>query len=165
MKKKPNNYKITPEKVYELICEEHEHNPIVGTAFYETKQFLMGLGYSKGGATIVLQRIERIYDLNLCRRGQDHRRTDNGEVVNREFGVTRQSNIRLYQTILNFYRKRLSCGKSKEQAIKEAHEYYDPILAKELGCEPQTEHIDIFTQQVKTLSSENKDLSNLEIEL
>ena len=165
MKKKPNNYKITPEKVYELICEEREHNPIVGTAFYETKQFLMGLGYSKGGATIVLQRIERIYDLNLCRRGQDHRRTDNGEVVNREFGVTRQSNIRLYQTILNFYRKRLSCGKSKEQAIKEAHEYYDPILAKELGCETQTGQNTITIPKSLSASGRCKDLSDLEIEI
>ena len=160
-----NNYKITPEKVYELIMEEHEHNPIVGTAFYETKQFIMGLGYSKGGATIVLQRIERIYDLNLCRRGQDHRRTDNGEVVNREFGVTRQSNIRLYQTILNFYRKRLSSGMTKEQAIKACHEHYDAILAKDSSCEPQTEQIAMVVPKTLSASGRCKDLSDLEIEI
>lgn len=54
---------------------------------------------------------------------------------------------------------------SKEEAIKACHEHYDPILAEELGREPHTEQMDIFTQQVKTLSCKTKDLSNLEIEL
>ena len=49
--------RISPERVYELICEEHEHNPIVGTAFYETKHFIMKLGYSLRGADIMMKKV------------------------------------------------------------------------------------------------------------
>ena len=157
--------KLTTEKLYELIMEEHEHNPIVGEALWETKLFLRSLGYSRPGADTAIMRLEREYDLYFYRQGRDHHHTENGAVINNEFGVTRASNGRTYTKILAFYVKRIRSGMTKEQAIKECHEHYDPILAKESSCEPQTEHIDIFTQQVKTLSGKNKDLSNLEIEL
>lgn len=157
--------KLTTERLYELIMEEHEHNPIVGTAFWETKLFLRSLGYSRPGADTAILRVERDYDLHLFRRGRDHHHTENGEVVNNEFGVTRNSNCRVYTKILAFYVKRIRSGMSKEEAIKVTHEHYDPILAKERADEPQTVDVDIFTQQVKTLSGKSKDLSNLEIEL
>lgn len=88
-----------------------------------------------------------------------------GQVVSEEFGVTRNSNHRVYAKILIYYLTRIRAGMTKEQAIKECHEHYDPILAKDSSCEPQREHSDIFTQQVKTLSGKSKDLSDLEIEL
>lgn len=135
--------KISTERTYELIMEEHEHNAIVGTTFYETQQFLIGLGYSKGGAIIVLNRLERTYNLNFYRRGQDHRHTDNGDVINSEFGVTRTGNKSLYAKLMAFYRRRLKLGMTKEQAIKETRKYYDPILANERGYESQTEQIAI----------------------
>ena len=152
-------------KVHELICEEHEHNPLVGTAMYETREFLMKLGYSLGGASAVLNRIERIYDLNLYRRPKDGGHTDSGDVVNREFGVTRTHNTLVYWKIIGFYRRRLKKGMSKEEAIKETHEHYDPILAKERGYEPQTEEIAMVVPNTLSASGRCKDLSDLDIEI
>ena len=160
-----SNYKISTEKVYELICEENEHNPIVGTAFYETKQFVMGLGYSKGGSTVVLQRLERQYDIHLYRRPHDHRHTETGEVLNREFGVTKSSDERLYSRLLNFYRKRLAKGMTKEQAIKATHEYYDPILGKDCVKEPQTVDVAMVVPNTLSAAGRYKDLSDLDIEI
>ena len=156
--------KISTERVYELIMEEHEYNPIVGTAFYETKEFLMSIGFKFQAACKAVVRVEQVYDLNLYRRPNGHNHSDNGDVLSREFGISRSRNKSQYSKVFTFYTKRLKAGMTKEQAIKEAHDHYDPILAKERAGEPQTEQIDIFTQQVKTLSSKNKDLSNLEIE-
>ena len=131
------------EKVHELICEEHEHNPLVGTAVYETREFLKKLGYSEGGSSTVLHRIERIYDCNLYRRPNDNARKDIGEAIEREFGVTRTYRQSVYIKIANFYRRRLAKGMTKEEAIKACHEHYDPILAKELTDNTQTEQITI----------------------
>ena len=58
--------------------------------------------------------------------------------MTREFGVTRHSNHREYAKILIYYLSRLRSGMSEEEALKECHEHYDPILAKERGYEPQT---------------------------
>ena len=135
---KQHKKKLTTERVYELICEEHEYNPIVGEAFFETKQFLVSLGYTLPGAVTALVKVEREYDLHLYRRGNDHHHTDNGELVTREFGVTRRHNHREYAKILIYYLSRLRSGMSEEEALKECHEHYDPILAKERGYEPQT---------------------------
>lgn len=63
-----NKKKLTTERLYELILEEQEHNPLVGTAFYETKLFLMKLGYSLPGAEKAALRVEDAYDLNFYRR-------------------------------------------------------------------------------------------------
>lgn len=49
----------------------------------------------------------------------------------------------MYAKILAFYDRRLKAGVSKEQALKETHEHYDPILAKDRADEPQTEQIAI----------------------
>lgn len=54
-----------------------------------------------------------------------------GQVVSEEFGVTRNSNHRVYAKILIYYLTRIRAGMTKEQAIKECHEHYDPILAKD----------------------------------
>lgn len=153
------------EKVHELICEEHEHNPIVGTAMYETREFLMKLGYSLGGASAVILRIERLYDWNLYRRPKDGGHTDNGDVVAREFGVTRTHNTLVYWKIIGFYRRRLKAGVSKEQALRETHEHYDPILAKERGYEPQTADVARVIPNTLSAAARCKDLSDLDIEI
>ena len=54
---------------------------------------------------------------------------------------------------------------AKEQAIKEAHEHYDPILAKELGREPQTADVAMVVPKSLSASGRCKDLSDLEIEI
>jgi hypothetical protein len=41
---------------------------LYGTAFYETKLFLMKLGYSLPGAEKAALRVEDAYDLNFYRR-------------------------------------------------------------------------------------------------
>ena len=156
---------MTTERVYELICEEHEHNPIVGEAFFETKQFLKSLGYTLAGAVTALTKVEREYDLHLYRRGNDHHHTDNGLTVTEEFGVTRQSNHRVYAKILIYYMARLKSGMSKEEAIKVCHEHYDPILAKERAEEPQTEHTTMVIPKTLSAAGRCKDLSDLEIEI
>ena len=160
-----NRKKLTTEKVYELIMEENEYNPIVGTAFFETKQFLVGLGYTLPGAVTALTKVEREYDLNLYRRGNDHHHSDNGQVVSEEFGVTRNSNHRVYAKILIYYLSRIRSGMSKEDAIKACHEHYDPILAKDSSCEPQTEQIAMVVPKSLSASGRCKDLSDLDIEI
>ena len=145
--------------------EENEHNPIVGTAFWETKLFLRSIGYSRPGADTAVLRVERDYDLHLFRQGRDHHHTENGAVINTEFGVTRASNGRVYTKILAFYVKRIRSGMTKEEAIKETHEHYDPILAKELGCEPQTADVAMVIPKSLSASARCKDLSDLEIEI
>lgn len=157
--------KLTTERLYELILEEKEHNPIVGTAYWETKLFLMKLGYSRTDAGRAILKIEREYDLNLYRRPHDHYHTPNGEVVNTEFGVTRSSNRNVYRKILVFYIRRIKAGKTKEQAIKETHEHYDPILAKELTGEPQTADVAMVVPKSLSASARCQDLSDLEIEI
>lgn len=54
---------------------------------------------------------------------------------------------------------------SKEEAIKACHEHYDPILAKENGCEPKTEQIAMVIPKTLSASGRCKDLSDLEIEI
>lgn len=88
-----------------------------------------------------------------------------GDIVNSEFGVTRNSNGRVYTKILAFYVKRIRSGMTKEQAIKEAHEHYDPILAKELGCEQHTEQNTVVIPKSLSASARCQDLSDLEIEI
>ena len=139
--------------------------PLYGTAFFETKQFLVGLGYTLPGAVTALVKVEREYDLNLYRRGNDHHHTDNGELITEEFGVTRNSNHRVYAKILIYYLSRVRSGMTKEQAIKECHEHYDPILAKELGREPQTADVAMVVPKSLSASGRCKDLSDLEIEI
>ena len=153
------------EKVYELICEEQEYNPLVGTAVTETRAFLRKLGYSDGASSVVLHRIERIYDLNLYRRPNDSARKEIGEVIEQEFGVTRTYKSSVYSKIANLYRRRLKAGMTREEAIKACHEHYDPILAKERAGEPQT--ADVAMVIPKSLSAElrHQDLSDLEIEI
>ena len=162
---KHKKQKYTTERVYELIMEEHEHNPIVGEAFFETKQFLRSLGYTLAGAVTALTKVEKQYDLYLYRRGNDHHHTDNGLTVTEEFGVTRQSNHRVYAKILIYYMARLKSGMSKEEAIKVCHEHYDPILAKERAEEPQTEHTTMVIPKTLSAAGRCKDLSDLEIEI
>ena len=160
-----NKKKLTTERVYELIMEEHEYNPIVGEAFFETKQFLVGLGYTLPGAVTALVKVEREYDLNLYRRGNDHHHSENGELITEEFGVTRNSNHRVYAKILIYYLSRVRSGMTKEQAIKECHEHYDPILAKEGVGAGQTEQIAMSIPKTLSASGRCKDLSDLEIEI
>ena len=156
---------LSMEKVHELIMEEHEHNPIVGTAVYETREFLRKLGYSEGGSSAVLNRLERIYDWNLYRRPNLSARRAIGEVIQHEFGVTRTYKTSVYLKITAYYRRRLAKGMTKEQAIKECHEHYDPILAKELGREPQTVDVAMVVPKSLSASGRCKDLSDLEIEI
>lgn len=66
--RKKKRKQLSVERLYELIMEENEYNPLVGTAFYETKLFLMKLGYSLPGAEKAALRVESIYDLNFYRR-------------------------------------------------------------------------------------------------
>lgn len=54
---------------------------------------------------------------------------------------------------------------TKEEAIKEAHEHYDPILAKELPVAGQTEEIGMVVPKSLSTSARCKDLSDLEIEI
>ena len=156
---------LSMEKVHELIMEEHEHNPLVGTAVNETRGFLRKLGYSEGGSSTVLHRIERIYDCNLYRRPNDNARKDIGEVIEREFGVTRTYGQSIYIKIANFYRRRLAKGMTKEEAIKACHEHYDPILAKDSSCEPQTADVAMVIPKSLSASGRCKDLSDLDIEI
>lgn len=74
--RKKKRKQLTVERLYELILEEKEHNPIVGTAFLETKQFLIELGYTLPGAERAVIRVERAYDLNLYRRPHDNHHTE-----------------------------------------------------------------------------------------
>ena len=164
MRKKKRKY-LTTERLYELIMEEHSHNPIVGTAYLETKQFLMELGYTLPGAERAVLRVEHTYDLNLYRRPHDNHHTENGGVVNSEFGVTRTSNKSVYAKILNFYLYRLAKGMSKEQAIKECHEHYDPILGKDCVKEPQTVDVAMVVPNSLSAAGRYKDLSDLDIEI
>ena len=157
--------KFTTERVYELITEEHEHNPIVGEAFFETKQFLVSLGYTLPGAVTALVKVEREYDLHLYRRGNDHHHTDNGELVTREFGVTRRHNHREYAKILIYYLSRLRSGMSEEEALKECHEHYDPVLGKTCADEPQTVDVAMVVPNTLSASGRCKDLSDLDIEI
>ena len=136
-----------------------------GNAFFETKQFLVSLGYTLPGAVTALVKVEREYDLHLYRRGNDHHHTDNGELVTREFGVTRHSNHREYAKILIYYLSRLRSGMSEEEALKECHEHYDPILAKERGYEPQTVDVAMVVPNTLSASGRCKDLSDLDIEI
>ena len=136
-----------------------------GEALWETKLFLRSLGYSRPGADTAISRLEREYDLHFYRQGRDHHHTENGEVVNTEFGVTRASNGRTYTKILAFYVKRIRSGMTKEQAIKECHEHYDPILAKELGREPQSADVAMLIPKTLSAAGRCKDLSDLEIEI
>lgn len=156
---------MTAERLYELICEEQEHNPIVGTAFFETKEFLVSLGYSLRGAEAATLRVERTYDMNLFRRPTDNHHTDSGATVTREFGVTRSGNVRVYTKIMAFYGRLLKKGMSKEEAIKATHEHYDPILAKELTSADQTEQNTITIPKSISAAGRCKDLSDLEIEI
>ena len=136
-----------------------------GNAFFETKQFLVSLGYTLPGAVTALVKVEREYDLHLYRRGNDHHHTDNGELVTREFGVTRRHNHREYAKILIYYLSRLRSGMSEEEALKECHEHYDPILAKERGFEPQTADVAMVIPKSLSASGRCKDLSDLDIEI
>lgn len=156
---------MTAERLYELICEEQEHNPIVGTAFFETKEFLVSLGYSLRGAEAATLRVERTYDMNLFRRPTDNHHTDSGATVTREFGVTRSGNVRVYTKIMAFYGRLLKEGMSKEEAIKACHEHYDPILAKDSSCEPQTVDVTMVVPKSLSASARCQDLSDLEIEI
>ena len=74
--RKKKRKQLSTERLYELILEEKEHNPIVGTAFWETKQFLIELGYTLPGAERAVLRVERAYDLNLYRRPHDNHHTE-----------------------------------------------------------------------------------------
>ena len=163
--RKKKRKQLTVERLYELILEEKEHNPIVGTAFWETKLFLIELGYTLSGAERAVLRVERTYDLNLYRRPHDNHHTENGAVINSEFGVTRTSNKSAYSKLLAFYCRRLKEGVSKEQAIKECHEHYDPILAKDLPCESQTTDVAMSISKTLSASARHQDLSDLEIEI
>lgn len=163
--RKKKRKQLSVERLYELILEEKEHNPIVGTAFWETKLFLIDLGYTLSGAERAVLRVEKTYDLNLYRRPHDNHHTENGSVINSEFGVTRTSNKSAYSKLLAFYCRRLKEGVSKEQALKETHEHYDPILAKELGREPQTADVAMVVPKSLSASGRCKDLSDLEIEI
>jgi len=88
-----------------------------------------------------------------------------GDVVNSEFGVTRNSNGRTYTKILAFYVKRIRSGMTKEEAIKECHEHYDPILAKERAGEPQSADVAMVIPKSLGAAGRYKDLSDLEIEI
>ena len=54
---------------------------------------------------------------------------------------------------------------TKEEAIKECHQHYDVILAKELPGAGQTEQIAMVVPKTLSASARCKDLSDLEIEL
>jgi len=157
--------KISTERVYELIMEEHEYNPIVGTAFYETKEFLMSIGFKFQAACKAVVRVEQVYDLNLYRRPNGHNHSDNGDVLSREFGISRSRNKSQYSKVFTFYTKRLKAGMTKEQAIKEAHDHYDPILAKERAGEPQTADVAMVIPNSLSAELRHQDLSDLEIEI
>jgi len=138
---------------------------LYGTAFFETKEFLVSLGYSLRGAEAATLRVERTYDMNLFRRPTDNHHTDSGSTVSREFGVTRSGNVRVYTKIMAFYGRLLKSGMSKEDAIKECHKHYDDILAKERAGSSKTEEIAMVIPKSLSASARCKDLSDLEIEI
>lgn len=132
------------EQVYERVMMEHENNPLVGSAYYETIQFLTSLGYSYSGAVCVVRRLERIYELNLYRRPRDNHHTLSGAIIEREFGITKKSNKIMYDRLMSIFYNRTVLKKwSVEKALKLLHERYDHLLDKDCAEEQSSDTIAI----------------------
>lgn len=139
MKKRPSY-----ERIFERIEEESESNPLVGNSYQETAQFVESLGYSPSGAVYVIRKYEDTYDLNLYRKSRDNHHTESGEIIEREFGVTKKSNKAMYSKLMSFfYNRTVLKGWTEQEALKLMHERYDSVLAKERVQEPQTADVTI----------------------